>query len=143
MTIGAAAIDDCVAWCLLILVIAILNSTNLLTALYVFMLVLAYGLFLFIVVKPPLTLFFARFSAFESGTTQKSVLAIIFIAIFLSAFFTQIAGVHAIFGGFMLGLIVPRDNAFALQLASVIENFVSIVLLPLVSKKHFVYRSLE
>ena len=39
MTIGSAAIDDAVAWCLLILVISILNSADLKTALYVFFLV--------------------------------------------------------------------------------------------------------
>lgn len=39
LTIGSAAIDDAVAWCLLILVISILHSTNMVTALYVFLVV--------------------------------------------------------------------------------------------------------
>lgn len=39
LTIGSAAIDDAVAWCLLVLVISILHSTNMVTALYVFLVV--------------------------------------------------------------------------------------------------------
>ena len=39
LTIGSAAIDDAVAWCLLILVISILHSTSMVTALYVFLVV--------------------------------------------------------------------------------------------------------
>lgn len=41
LTIGSAAIDDAVAWCLLILVISILHSTSMVTALYVFLVVRA------------------------------------------------------------------------------------------------------
>lgn len=44
---------------------------------------------------------------------------------------SEIIGVHTIFGAFLLGLAVPSHNRTALQLANVIEDFVSIVMLPL------------
>jgi Kef-type K+ transport system membrane component KefB len=50
---------------------------------------------------------------------------------FGSAFFTDIVGVHAIFGAFLAGLVVPRENGLAVRLTEKLEDMVAIVFLPL------------
>jgi Kef-type K+ transport system membrane component KefB len=52
--------------------------------------------------------------------------------ILASAFFTDIIGVHAIFGGFLAGLVVPHENGYAISLVEKLEDVVSILLLPIV-----------
>lgn len=88
MTIGAAAIDDAVAWCMLILVISILNSADLVTAVYVFAVVVGYGLFLLLFARPVISRGLERVAAIGSDSVHKSALAVTFVAIFVSAFFT-------------------------------------------------------
>lgn len=41
--------------------------------------------------------------------------------------------VHAIFGAFLAGLVVPRDGGLAIALTEKLEDMVSIIFLPLVS----------
>lgn len=64
-----------------------------------------------------------------NGPTQ-SVVAVTVILVLASAFFTQIIGVHAIFGAFLIGLICPH-GIFAVQLQEKIEDLISVLLLPL------------
>ncbi|CUA68622.1 hypothetical protein RSOLAG22IIIB_07998 [Rhizoctonia solani] len=53
------------------------------------------------------------------------------LLVFLSVFFTDMIGVHAIFGALIAGLIIPRDNGFAIALREKIEDLVSILFPPL------------
>ena len=55
---------------------------------------------------------------------------------FGSAFFTDTIGVHAIFGAFLVGMIVPREGGLAIVMTEKLEDMVSIIFLPLVSNKH-------
>lgn len=55
----------------------------------------------------------------------------ILLIAFASAFFTAIIGIHAIFGGFMVGLIVPRDKSFAIKVTEKIEDLIGALFLPL------------
>jgi hypothetical protein len=62
------------------------------------------------------------------------MMTITLVLVFVSAFFTDVIGVHAIFGGFIAGLVIPRDNGFAISLLEKIEDLVSILFLPLVRR---------
>jgi len=53
------------------------------------------------------------------------------MTLFGSAFFTDIIGVHAIFGAFVTGLIVPREGGLAIALTEKLEDMVAIIFLPL------------
>ena len=53
--------------------------------------------------------------------------------VIFSAFFTDIIGIHPIFGGFLAGLIIPHDNGFAISIVEKLEDFVTLLFLPLVS----------
>lgn len=70
-----------------------------------------------------------RTGSLVNGPTQ-SVVAITILLVLASAFFTQIIGVHAIFGAFLIGLICPH-GIFAIKLQEKIEDLISVLFLPL------------
>jgi Kef-type K+ transport system membrane component KefB len=55
---------------------------------------------------------------------------ILFILVFIASFFTQAVGVHAIFGAFLVGLITPHENGFAIAITEKLEDLVTIVFIP-------------
>lgn len=73
-----------------------------------------------------------RSGSLESGQPTPFMMTVTLLLVFASAFFTDVIGVHAIFGGFIAGLVIPRDNGFAISLLEKIEDIVSILFLPLV-----------
>jgi Kef-type K+ transport system membrane component KefB/nucleotide-binding universal stress UspA family protein len=131
MTISAAAVDDAMAWSLLALVIAILNSSNSLVALYVFLLVVTYAALLFFGVRPLYLRLIDYVMIRDSATLNHFLLAFTFLCIFLSSWITELIGVHAIFGSFLFGLIIPQENGFAIMITEKMEDMVLIVFLPL------------
>ncbi|KAJ3374472.1 K(+)/H(+) antiporter [Allomyces arbusculus] len=128
-TISAAAVDDVVAWSMLALVIAIINASDSLTALYTFLVVLAFAAFMIFAVRPVLVKLIQRSAT--SSTLNEFLVFITFILIFASAMFTEVVGVHAIFGAFLVGVIIPHESGFAIALTEKVEDLVTIVLLPL------------
>lgn len=59
------------------------------------------------------------------------MIAFILLIAFASAFFTGIIGVHPIFGGFMVGLIVPREKSFTIKVTEKLEDLIGALFLPL------------
>jgi Kef-type K+ transport system membrane component KefB len=104
-TLAAAATDDAIAWCMLIFVIALINfPSESWKAVVIFVIVVVYGLFLWFAVKPAFKYLFAKSG--KKGATSQSNVAIVFMALCISAWFTQAIGVHAIFGSFLIGSII-------------------------------------
>ncbi|PVV03829.1 hypothetical protein BB560_001693 [Smittium megazygosporum] len=130
-TITAASVDDVIAWCLLALVVALSKNSNGLSALYILLTGIGYVLAVFFIVKP-LYLFLLRKQGFLTGRDPSpQIVFITFLMVFISAWFTDILGIHAIFGAYIIGVIVPHDSGFAIKLAEKIEDIVSIFFLPI------------
>ncbi|KAJ1969507.1 K(+)/H(+) antiporter [Dispira parvispora] len=130
IALSSAAIDDVTAWCLLALVVAIVNAKSGLIILWVFLCIGGYAIFLFTIGRRLLRRFFVYTNSFENGPSQK-VMVVIFILILASAWFTEVIGVHAIFGGFLIGVIIPHDHGLAIAITEKVEDLVSAVFLPL------------
>lgn len=113
-TLSAAATDDAIAWCLLILVVALINNpSKSINALIVFVIVMAYGLFLFFCIRP-IFLWMIKRSSPEYVASEMN-LTFVFLVLCASSWFTQGVGVHSIFGAFLTGLIVPHEEGFAIK----------------------------
>ncbi|KAI8928929.1 Sodium/hydrogen exchanger family-domain-containing protein [Entophlyctis helioformis] len=137
-TLAAAASDDAVAWCLLVLVVALINNpSNSVLALYVFLTVVAWAAFLWIAVRPMLV-YLVNKSESNDSVSQTAVL-VTFACVCISSWFTQAVGVHAIFGGFLMGMITPHEHGFAIKITEKVEDLVSILFLPL----YFAYSGLN
>jgi Kef-type K+ transport system membrane component KefB len=129
LAITCAAIDDVTAWCLLALVIAISKAGALLSAFFTVLLTIAFILFMFLLVKPVLAKVANKY--FTRETIHKNILALVFVLILLSSFITESIGIHALFGAFLAGVVMPSNTRFRMVLAHKIEDFSLVLLLPL------------
>jgi Kef-type K+ transport system membrane component KefB len=126
LAVGCAAVNDVAAWCLLAFVVGIAQA-KLGRALVVLGLTAAYIAFLFLIVRP---LAGRALSRSEKAEVTSDAVAVVFAALLLSALATQAIGVHAIFGAFLLGAIIPHDSAIARTLTGNLQDLVTVLLLP-------------
>lgn len=130
IVLSAGVGNDVVGWILLALCVALVNAGSGLTALWVLLVCVGYTLFLAYTVRPLFLRFLERTGSLQKGPSQ-SVVAITLLMALASAFFTQVIGVHAIFGGFVIGLICPHEGGFAIKLTEKVEDLVGTLFLPL------------
>lgn len=124
-----AAVDDATAWAILAFVVAIARATGLVPTLINLVLLLVYVAAMLFVVRPLL----ARFLTTErlQGRTALVMIASILVVMTASALATQVIGIHALFGAFLAGVVMPRNKEFHDYLAVRLENFSTVFLLPL------------
>ncbi|GBB96608.1 hypothetical protein RclHR1_27980001 [Rhizophagus clarus] len=122
--------DDVAAWVLLALVVTIINSSNSLIALYVFLLAIAWALIVIFVIRPILLKLIVKTGSNDNGPTVMMVVITLSIVL-ISSFITNIIGVHAIFGGFIIGVIMPHEGGFAVGITEKIEDLVNVLFLPI------------
>ena len=130
IALSSAAVDDVIAWVLLLIDFSLIGNTeNYINALYVFLVAVAWVIFLFAAVRPLLRRL-NELSKYKDNITELKIF-LTFIILFISSWFTQSIGVHQIFGAFVAGLVVPHEHGYAVKVAEKIEDLVTIVLLPL------------
>ncbi|MER7107308.1 cation:proton antiporter [Streptomyces sp. NPDC000229] len=117
LTIACAAVDDVTAWCLLAVVVAVVGSAGVLQALLTLTLAIAYVCLMLFVVRPLLA---------DRRPPLWAVLSIVL----MSAWITELIGIHAIFGGFLAGVIMPRRQAWRTEVHHRLDAVVSQLLLP-------------
>lgn len=127
VTLACAAVDDVTAWCLLALVVALVRSANLLGAAQTALFAAGYIAFMVLVIRPALRRITDRS---RLGMTQNLV-AVTLLLMLASAWVTELLGIHALFGAFIFGAILPKEGGFVQHLAEKIEDLVVVFLLPL------------
>ncbi|KAJ5787643.1 Cation/H+ exchanger [Penicillium paradoxum] len=130
IVLSAGVGNDVVGWILLALCVALVNAGTGITALYVLLVCAGYMLFLIFAFRPLFLRFLEKSGSLQKGPSQ-SVVALTLVIALASAFFTQVIGVHAIFGGFVIGLICPHEGGFAIKLTEKIEDLIAAIFLPL------------
>lgn len=129
IVITCAAADDITAWCLLAVVIAIVKAGTFESALYVIALAFLYVIVMLFIVKPFLKRVGDLYA--KSENLSKPVVAIFFLTLILSSYATNIIGIHALFGAFMTGVIMPDISKFRTIFIEKVEDVSVILLLPL------------
>jgi Kef-type K+ transport system membrane component KefB len=126
LALGCAAAVDATAWCLLAFVVGVaraeVSGALLTVGLSVAFLVLMVG-----VVRPLAVRFAARFT---DDNLPRGAVAWVFVALLLSALTTEAIGIHAVFGAFLLGAVIPHDSAVARAFTRRLEDIVTVLLLP-------------
>ncbi|KFG87145.1 Sodium/hydrogen exchanger family protein [Metarhizium anisopliae] len=130
ITLSAGVANDVVGWILLALCVALVNAGSGLNSLWILLSATGFMLLLLIVVKPSLLWLLRRNGSLEHGPSQSIISLILLIAL-VSAFFTGIIGIHPIFGGFMAGLIIPRQDRFNIRVTEKLEDLIGALFLPL------------
>ena len=125
LALTCAAIADVTAWCLLALVVGVVQSSD--RGLLTSVLTMAFIAVMFVAVRPVVVRLSRRW---ENREPDRGEIAIVLVAALLSALATEAIGVHAIFGAFLFGAVIPHTGALAQALERRIEYVVTILLLP-------------
>lgn len=137
ITITSAAINDITAWGILAIVVAIANATAIGNALVTISLSLVFIVVMLLIIRPILEKIANRFTVRE--TVSKTIVAAVFGIMLLSSYITEVIGIHALFGAFMAGVIMPQNIKFKSIMSEKMEDVSLVLLLPL----FFVYTGLR
>lgn len=124
LALSAAAVDDAMAWCLLAFVVGVAHAEPG-EAVRVATGAALYLVFMLSVARPLLRRYASRWDP-----SSPYAIAAVLVALLLSAAATEAIGIHAIFGAFVLGAIVPHDSEVARSLGRQMRDLVTILLLP-------------
>ena len=127
--LACAAVDDATAWCLLAVVVAIVRASGFAGSLLTVASTALFAGAMLLLVRPWLARK-ARSGAWI-GTGSKTLLTAVLTFLLASALFTQIIGIHALFGAFLAGVVMPAREDFRRFLRERLESFSSVFLLPL------------
>lgn len=127
--ITCAATDDITAWCILAAVIAIAKAGTFLSALFTIFFILVYVFVMMKFIQPFLKKLGEVFSNKE--TLSLNVVAAVFGILLISSYITEILGIHALFGAFLAGVIMPQSIGFRRILIEKVESVSLGLLLPL------------
>lgn len=126
LALACAAVGDAAAWCLLAFVVGVTRAETQ-SAFVIIGLACAYVGFMLAVVRPLL----ARLLPWiETSGQTRPFTAMLFVALLLSSLATEAIGIHAIFGAFLLGAVMPHNSAIARDLIHKLEDLVTILFLP-------------
>jgi Kef-type K+ transport system membrane component KefB len=127
--LACASIDDVTAWCILAFVVAVTKSSGLGGTVLTFGLTLLFVLVMLLLVKPRVeTLINRRIADIKYS---RIMMAGILAFVLTCAWFTETIGIHALFGGFIAGVVMPSSTGVQTFLKEKIESFSSAALLPL------------
>ena len=128
--IACAATGDVAAWSILALVVAIAKAQGLLATAFTLGLVALFVCLMLFGIRPRLPRWIDYVSR-RSGTAGKGVIAGVLVFLFTSALATDMMGIHALFGAFLAGLVMPSRGELREFLKLRLEHFSAVFLLPL------------
>lgn len=131
LALACAAVDDIIAWTLLAFVVAVVQGNGPLDVLRIVILTAIFAAIMFGVVRPLLKRLNGWYQ--RVGRLTPDILSVVLIGVLASAFVTEIIGIHAIFGAFVFGAVMPRQGAADLtrEILERLEQVSVLLLLPL------------
>ncbi|XP_031123803.1 cation/H(+) antiporter 18-like [Ipomoea triloba] len=127
---SAAAVNDVAAWILLALAIA-LSGDNLTPAVSVWVFLSGCGFVIFSsLIVPPVFKWLSQ-CCHEGQPIDEIYVCGTLAAVLAAGFVTDTIGIHAMFGAFVIGVLVPKEGPFAGALVEKVEDLVSGLFLPL------------
>src|SRR5205823_1888890 len=120
-----AAIGDATAWCLLAVIVGIARA-RFDHALFAVLGTIAFFLLMLLVVRPLLLRWLRR----QGETVSQTTVAVLLIGVLLSAWATERIGIHALFGAFLFGALLPHDSPVARQMDDRLRDAVQVLFLP-------------
>ena len=128
IAIACAAVDDITAWCILASVIAIVKANGVGPSAVTVLMVLTFTAFMLWVLKPQLK---RVIGDVEIAKKPNSIVAGALALAFTSAYFTEVIGIHALFGAFLAGAVMPATGGTRSLVKDKVATFTSAALLPL------------
>ena len=129
LAITCAASDDATAWCLLALLIAFIKSGSGLPGLFTIGLVLLYAAVMLFPVRILLKKIMTIYE--QHKISYPALMAFMFSMLVLSAWCSEVIGIHALFGAFLAGAIMPENEILRNRITDRISDVTVVMLLPL------------
>ena len=129
ISLGSAANGDITAWCLLAVVVAIAQAGSMLSAIYNIGFSFIYLLLMFTVIRPFLRMIGHIYHNKE--VVDKGLVAFMFLLLIVSSYLTEILGLHALFGAFVAGVVMPDNIKFRKIMTEKVEDVSLALFLPL------------
>ena len=129
MAITCAAVDDISAWCILAIIIAIVNAGTVYIAVVTLIISVIFIAIMILLIQPLLNRMSKIYITKE--IIGKGVLTALLLIVIASAIFAEGIGIHALFGAFLAGVIMPTNTKLRKVLTEKFEDFSTIFLLPL------------
>jgi Kef-type K+ transport system membrane component KefB len=128
--IACAAVDDVSAWCILAGVVLLVRATGAATPFWLTLLGSAAYIAIMLTIVRRLLHSFKRVYG-ERGIITQDRLAFILLLVLSSAWITEKLGIHALFGAFLMGAIMPKDQQLVRALTEKLWDLTVILMLPL------------
>ncbi len=126
MALTCAAVDDVTAWCLLAFLVSIVQA-RLGGAVLTLIMTIAFISVMLFLVRPAVVRWVNRQE--RPGLTRGAMTAVC-VGLLLSSLMSEYIGIHAIFGAFLVGTLIPHDSAVARQLRFKLEDLILVLFLP-------------
>jgi len=129
IVIASAAFNDVTAWCILVMVIAIVKAGSIASALFSILITIVFIFVMFYAVRPWIKRISDKYA--DSKKLNKKFVVTVFFILLVSAFITESIGIHALFGAFLAGVIMPKNLHIKELLMAKIEDVSILLLLPI------------
>jgi Kef-type K+ transport system membrane component KefB len=130
IAIACAAVDDVTAWCALAVVVAVVRANA--SATPVWLTLIGSAAYVAVMVFGVRRLLGGLETAYRKRRkVSHDFMGLILLLVLASAWVTEQLGIHALFGAFLVGAIMPKDRAFVRVIRERIEGLVVVLLLPL------------
>ncbi len=130
VAIACAAVDDVTGWCILAYIVVLIRSAHNPTPIWVtvggivaFALIMIYG------VRRMLHRYVTIYR--ERGQLSENLMALMLLLVLASALCTEWLGIHLLFGSFLMGAIMPKEQKFVRYILDRFETITVTLLLPL------------
>jgi Kef-type K+ transport system membrane component KefB len=128
--ITCAAVDDVTAWSIMAFVVAIAKASSLMASAFTLLQALIFTAIMVVVVRRGLPVWIGT-EQMNREEPSSGTLGIITLVVLAAALSTEVIGIHALFGAFLAGAVMPDVGAFRRRIMLLIEKFSSVLLLPL------------
>lgn len=128
MALICAAINDVTAWCILPVVVAVSKAESMMGVVFTIVLTLVFVGVMLLVVNPLLQRYFDRSQ--KEGNRGIPFIAIAIFVLLSSALASEVIGIHALFGAFIAGAVLPRNKSLRHNLTERLEDVSVSLLLP-------------
>ncbi|MEG1545326.1 MAG: cation:proton antiporter, partial [Tannerellaceae bacterium] len=129
ISLASAANGDITAWCILAVVIAIAQAGSMLSATYNILFSVLYIVLMFYAVRPFLRMIGHIYHNKE--VINKGLVAFMLLFLIISSYLTEILGLHALFGAFIAGVVMPSNVKFRKIMTEKVEDVSLSLFLPL------------
>ncbi|KAF2070387.1 hypothetical protein CYY_008300 [Polysphondylium violaceum] len=136
LSIACAAINDICGWILLGLSVSLAGSGGNLDTLWTLIAAAGFVIVMLLIIRPLLNRVVGKVWRVDNNggaphSPSHLIMSAVVILLFIASFATEWIGIHAMFGAFTLGAIIPKTGAFNQAITEKIEDLVLVFLLPL------------